>query len=193
MDITYLSVDKLKPYPQNAKKHPDDQIEYIANSIREFGFKQPIVIDKNNEVIIGHGRLLASKKLGLKEVPCVVADDLTEEQIKALRLADNKTNESEWDLSFLDVELGDIFDIDMSLFGFDENISPDGFNDDFVLPDGDKSDMCQITFYLHERQKELIEYAMEMVADDVCETFGNKNMHGNQIYEVVRQWAEQRK
>lgn len=119
MDITYLSVDKLKPYPQNAKKHPDDQIEYIANSIREFGFKQPIVIDKNNEVIIGHGRLLASKKLGLQEVPCVIADDLTEEQIKALRLADNKTNESEWDLSFLDVELDNIFDIDMSLFGFD--------------------------------------------------------------------------
>ena len=119
MDITYLSTDIIKPYPQNAKKHPDDQIEYIANSIREFGFKQPIVIDKNNEVIIGHGRLLASKKLGLQEVPCVIADDLTEEQIKALRLADNKTNESEWDLSFLDDELDNIFDIDMSQFGFD--------------------------------------------------------------------------
>ena len=119
MDIKYLNTNDLKPYPQNAKKHPDDQVEHIANSIREFGFKQPIVIDQNNVVIIGHGRLLASKKIGLKEVPCVIADDLTEEQIKALRLADNKTNESEWDLSFLDDELNDIFDIDMSLFGFD--------------------------------------------------------------------------
>lgn len=118
MDVEYLNPNDLKPYPQNAKKHPDAQVEHIANSIKEFGFKQPIVIDKDNVVIIGHGRLLASKKLGLQKVPCVIADDLTDEQIKALRLADNKTNESEWDLSFLDDELSDILDLDMSQFGF---------------------------------------------------------------------------
>ena len=120
MNIENISVKDIKPYKKNAKKHPAEQVEYIANSIREFGFRQPLVIDKDNVLIIGHGRLLASKKLGLSEVPCVRADDLTEEQIMALRLADNKTNESEWDLDLLGDELNDIFDIDMSEFGFDD-------------------------------------------------------------------------
>ena len=119
LKIEYISTDELKPYKRNAKKHPDEQVDYIANSIREFGFKQPIVIDKNNVVVIGHGRLLAAKKLNLDTVPVIYANDLTDEQIKALRLADNKTNESEWDLDFLDEELADIFDLDMSDFGFD--------------------------------------------------------------------------
>ena len=112
----------IKPYKQNAKKHPADQVEHIANSIREFGFRQPLVIDKDNVLVIGHGRLLAAKKLGIAEVPCVRADDLTEEQIKALRLADNKTNESEWDFDLLGGELDDILDIDMSQFGFDVSV-----------------------------------------------------------------------
>lgn len=120
--IEYLSVDSLKPYEKNAKKHPAEQVEHIANSIREFGFRQPLVIDKENVLVIGHGRLLAAKKLGLDAVPCVRADDLTEEQIKALRLADNKTNESEWDFDLLGSELDDIFDIDMEQFGFDVSL-----------------------------------------------------------------------
>ena len=117
-----ISIKDIKPYKQNAKKHPADQVEHIANSIREFGFRQPLVIDKDNVLVIGHGRLLAAKKLGITEVPCVRADDLTEEQIKALRLADNKTNESEWDFDLLGGELDDILDIDMSQFGFDISI-----------------------------------------------------------------------
>ena len=119
MEIIYLNPKDLKPYENNAKKHPKDQVKHIANSIKQFGFKQPIVIDKDNVVIIGHGRLKASIELNLKQVPCVIADDLTEEQIKALRLADNKTNESEWDNLLLDLELNDIDTIDMSDFGFD--------------------------------------------------------------------------
>lgn len=126
LKIEYLPVGSLKPYERNAKKHPAEQIEHIANSIREFGFRQPLVIDKDNVLVIGHGRLLAAKKLGLDTVPCVRAGDLTEDQIKALRLADNKTNESEWDFDFLGGELDDIFEIDMSEFGFDleEEIKP---------------------------------------------------------------------
>ena len=120
IEIVYLPIDKIKPYERNAKKHPSNQVEHIANSIREFGFRQPLVVDTENVLVIGHGRLLAAKKLGMKEVPCVRADDLTAEQIKALRLADNKTNESEWDFELLNVELGDICDIDMSRFGFAE-------------------------------------------------------------------------
>ena len=105
LEIVYLKPEELTPYAKNAKKHPAEQVDHIANSIKQFGFRQPIVIDAGNVVVIGHGRLLAAQKLGLEKVPCVRADDLTEDQIKALRLADNKTNESEWDLDFLDDEL----------------------------------------------------------------------------------------
>lgn len=121
MEIVYLSPHDLTPYRKNAKKHPDDQVEHIANSIREFGFRQPIVVDADNVVVIGHGRLLAAEKLGLDTVPVVRADDLSEEQIKALRLADNKTNESEWDLTELYDELAGLaLDFDMSDFGFED-------------------------------------------------------------------------
>ena len=119
MKVKNISISELKPYPQNAKQHPPEQVNHVANSIKEFGWQQPIVIDSNNEVIIGHCRLLAAKKLKLKEVPCVQADTLTDEQVKALRLADNRTNESEWDLGLLNIELDNIFELDMSGFGFD--------------------------------------------------------------------------
>lgn len=135
MDIIMVPVSDLKPYERNAKNHPDDQIEHIANSIREFGFRQPIVIDKNNVVVIGHGRLLAAKKLGYDEVPCTMADDLTDQQIKALRLADNKTNESGWDFTQLEAELSELeLDFDMSDFGF-EGIDMSAADDLFAPAD----------------------------------------------------------
>ena len=120
MEIIYLPPGELTPYAANAKRHPPDQVRHIANSIREFGFRQPIVVDADNVVVIGHGRLLAAKELGLETVPVVKADDLTEAQIKALRLADNKTNESEWELEKLEAELADLeLEFDMADFGFD--------------------------------------------------------------------------
>lgn len=125
LNIEYKNIRDLKPYKKNAKKHSKEQVEQIANSIKEFGFTQPVIIDKNNEVVAGHGRILGAKKAGLKQVPTVCLDDLTEEQIKAYRLVDNKLNESEWDYDLLDTELGilaDSIDMDMSMFGFDENI-----------------------------------------------------------------------
>jgi site-specific DNA-methyltransferase (adenine-specific) len=125
MKIENVRVGEIKPYKRNAKRHPPEQVEYIANSIREFGWQQPLVIDKNGVVVIGHGRLLAAKKLGMKEVPCVRAEGLTDEQIKALRLADNKTNESEWDIKLLAEDMGGIFDIDMSQFGFETLLDED--------------------------------------------------------------------
>lgn len=119
MKIVYLSPDELTPYSRNAKIHPDEQVQLIANSIREFGFRQPIVIDADNVVVIGHGRLLAAKKLGMDKVPVIRADDLSEAQIKALRLADNKTNESGWDFTALEVELDELAaEFEMSDFGF---------------------------------------------------------------------------
>lgn len=121
MDIEYIKPSELIPYNKNAKRHPAEQVKLIANSIKEFGFQQPIVVDKDNIVVIGHGRLLASKRLKLEQVPVVKLDELTDEQIKALRLADNKVGESEWNDDFLKMELGvlDDTDIDMSEFGFD--------------------------------------------------------------------------
>lgn len=120
LNIVYKPIKELKPYKKNAKKHSKEQVEQIANSIKEFGFTQPVIIDKHNSVVAGHGRILGAKKAGLKQVPTVCLEDLTEEQIKAYRLVDNKLNESEWDFSLLDEELGMLSeDIDMGLFGFD--------------------------------------------------------------------------
>ena len=131
MEVIYLSPGDLKPYEQNAKHHPPEQVKHIANSIRKFGFQQPIVVDRDNVVIIGHGRLMAAKELMLDKVPVVCADQLTEEQAQALRLADNKTNESEWDFSLLEQELAalDIAGIDMTDFGFDDLFHGDVFTD----------------------------------------------------------------
>ena len=120
IQIVYKKIGDLKPYKKNAKKHPKEQVERIANSIKEFGFTQPVIIDKDNCVVAGHGRILGAKKAGLKTIPTVKLESLTEEQIKAYRLVDNKTNESDWDFSLLDEELGILADtIDMDLFGFD--------------------------------------------------------------------------
>ena len=124
LNIVYKNIKELKPYKKNAKKHSKEQVEQIANSIKEFGFTQPVIIDKNNCVVAGHGRILGAKKAGLKQVPTVMLEDLTEEQIKAYRLVDNKLNESDWDFSLLDEELEILSeDIDMELFGFDTDMS----------------------------------------------------------------------
>lgn len=96
MNIQEMDIKNLKPYEKNPRRN-DDAVKYVMQSIKDFGFKVPIVIDKNNVIVTGHTRYKASIKLGLKKVPCIVADDLTEEQIKAFRLIDNQTAEkSEW-------------------------------------------------------------------------------------------------
>lgn len=118
MEIRMMNIADVVPYEKNPRKN-DEAVKYVAASIKEFGWKQPIVIDKDNVVIAGHTRLKAAKKLKLQEVPCVVADDLTEEQIKAYRLADNKVAEQAvWDFDLLSGELDSIVDIDMTDFGF---------------------------------------------------------------------------
>lgn len=119
MEIKAVDIRKLKPYENNAKLHPPEQVRAIAASIKEFGWQQPIVIDSKNKIIIGHGRYQAALSLGYDTVPCVKAEGLTDQQIRALRLADNKTNESEWDTELLDFELSEILDIDMEAFGFE--------------------------------------------------------------------------
>ena len=126
MNIVEKKISEIKPYEKNPRRN-EKAIDLVANSIKEFGFKQPIVIDDNNVIVCGHTRFQAPKKLGLKEVPCVVADDLSDEQIKAYRLADNKVAEaSEWDFDLLSDELDEIIGIDMEDFGFlDVDLSED--------------------------------------------------------------------
>lgn len=190
MKVEMRALDSIKPYEKNAKKHDQTQIDNVTESIRQYGFVQPIVVDKDGIIVIGHCRALGAKKLGLKEVPCVCVDDLTPEQVNALRLVDNKSNESDWDFDLLADELPEL---DLSAFDFDWGIeNEDEYGTDFSLPDGDKSEICQMTFTLHERQKKLIEYAMTCVKDEITETFGNANKNGNELYEVIRQWAAQR-
>lgn len=113
MQIVELDIDKVIPYEWNNKIHDEIQINRIANSIKEFWFKNPILIDKNNIIVNWHGRLLWAKKLWLKKVPCIIADDLTEEQIKKFRILDNKLNESEWDVENLKLELESLNDLNI--------------------------------------------------------------------------------
>ena len=169
MEIIYKKVGDLIPYEKNPRKN-DKAVKYVANSIEEFGFKVPLVIDRDNVVVCGHTRLMATKQLGIEEVPCIVADDLTDEQIKAFRLADNKVSEqAEWDIGLLNEELDDILNVDMSDFGFDifsmDDIDElDGYNSEederehfsktFVFPIEKKK---QIICYLKKHQNEIIE------------------------------------
>ena len=132
MDIKNISVKDLIPYEKNTKKHDDVQINNVAESIKQYGFVQPIVIDKNNVVVIGHCRLLAAKKLKMADVPCVCVEDLTEEQVKALRIVDNKSNESPWDFDFLADELADL---DLSDFDFDFGVDTDAEEEIEIVED----------------------------------------------------------
>ena len=118
MQVIEKEIKELIPYEKNPRKN-DVSVDKVAESIKQFGFKVPIVIDNNNVIVCGHTRYKAAKKLKLHTIPCIIADDLSEEQIKAYRLADNKVGEdSEWDFDLLAEELNDIVDIDMSDFGF---------------------------------------------------------------------------
>jgi len=142
MQIQMLKLDQVFPYEKNPRKN-DEAVDKVAASIREFGFRQPIVVDADHVIIAGHTRLEASKRLGLTNVPVVVADDLSEEQVRAYRLADNKTAEfSGWDFDLLNGELFEINDIDMAAFGFDMNAFTDGMaeaeDDDYDLDAADE-------------------------------------------------------
>lgn len=119
MDIILRSLDEIRPYENNPRFN-DEAVDAVAASIKEFGFKVPIVLDAEGVIVAGHTRWKAARKLGIEEVPCVVADDLTPEQIKAFRLADNKVSElADWNEEALAQELAGIMDIDMTAFGFD--------------------------------------------------------------------------
>ena len=148
MDLIFKKIEDITPYEKNPRKN-DEAVKYVAESINQFGFKVPIVIDKHGVIVAGHTRYKAAKKLKMKSVPCIVADDLTDDQIKAFRLADNKVAEkAEWDFDLLSSELDELFDFDMTVFGFEDDATeikeadePKTVEDDFesVLPEEPKA------------------------------------------------------
>lgn len=173
LKIEYMSIANLAPYEGNAKEHPEKQVEQIAESIRRFGFNDPIAVDENNVIIEGHGRLLAAQMLGMDTVPVIRLDGLTDEQKHAYTLVHNQlTMNSGFDIEQLQIELDSITSIDMEQFDFEmpemfslEDITPvqgyDAENDEreyfesaFTFPTAYKK---QIVSYLRKHKQEIIE------------------------------------
>ena len=192
MIINNKKVTELIPYVNNARTHNEEQVIQIAASIKEFGFTNPVLIDGDNGIIAGHGRLMAAKKLGLEEVPTIELSYLSEAQRKAYILADNKLAlNSGWDNDLLAIEFAELgelgFDLDLTGFSSEE-IGVDGFEADEVeMPDlrsGDKEPFQQMTFTLHDDQVEQIKAAC-----DIAKKMGefdslNENSNGNALARV---------
>ena len=145
METREIRIEDIKPY-ENNPRYNDNAVDAVAKSIEEFGFQQPLVLDKDNVIIVGHTRYKASLKLGLKTVPCVIADNLSEEKVKAYRLADNKVGElAHWDYTALNIELGEI-EMDMSDFGFVDvtDIDVDQFFEDVEPKQKEEEDEKEI-------------------------------------------------
>ena len=188
LKVQYWPIDDVHPYPNNPRNN-DEAVEYVANSIREFGWQQPLVVDTDGTIIAGHTRLKAAKSLGMDTVPVVVADNLTPAQVNAYRLADNKVAEAAtWDMEALAVELEGLeVDFDMTMFDFDAGISIDGFGEDFELPDGDGPQFKTISLHLTSEQYDQIVSACENIdRSDVL--IGGGNEYGDKVCEIVRQW-----
>lgn len=213
MDIKEIELSKIKPYEKNPRKNAE-AVKYVANSIKSFGFKVPIVIDSDGVIVAGHTRYKAAKKLGLKVAPCIVADDLSPEEIKAFRLADNKVAEqAEWDFELLDEELADLLDFDMSQFGFDltvddmEETEIQEDEDDLEPPAdpitkpgdvwklgrhrfmcGDSTSVTDVEKLLQGKKADLVftdpPYGMKKESDGVA----NDNLNYDDLLDFNRQW-----
>lgn len=198
LKIEYVDIDSIKPYKNNAKQHPREQIEQIKKSIEEFEMVDPIGIWKD-EIVEGHGRLIACKELGYKEVPIIRLDHLTDEERKAYTLVHNKlTMNSDFDIDILESELEDLSkELDMSEFGFDANIlDSEEFGTDFSLPDGEKEPFMQMTFTLSNEQakeiNEIIKDAKKQNITRLYNNYDNNNDNGNALYAVCKEWEKQK-
>lgn len=187
MNINWVILDQIHPYEKNPRQN-ENAVQYVANSIKEFGWKQPIVVDKDGVIIAGHTRYKAAKKLGLEKVPVITADDLTEEQVKAYRLADNKTGEfAQWDMDLLNQELGDILDLNMDDFGF-QNVGDIDFMDFDGDGDGGGSRMAMgnkfrvvlgpAIFDIEDPTRELYEYCRDIDTNKAAAFIANAIMNG---------------
>lgn len=196
MDIERINIEKIKPYENNAKLHPQEQIDQIKKSILEFGNNDPIAIDENNIIIEGHGRYEALKQLNYKEVECIRLSHLTEEQKKAYILVHNKlTMNTGFDFNILDAELSEIINIDMGQFNFEiPDIDIDALGTEFELPDDDKPQTRTITLSLAEEQYQIAMKCIDYITDNnlIIHDYNNANKKSNALFEVVYLWAEQK-
>lgn len=193
MKIEKIKLSEIKPYENNAKKHPKEQIEQIKKSIKQFGMCDPIAIDENNVIIEGHGRYIALNELGYKEVDCIRIENLTEEQKRAYILVHNKlTMNTGFDMEKVEKEIEQIKSIDMSYFDFD--IYPE----EIELPEVETEDQEQIyrmTLNFSEEQFQEVQEAIEIIEATRKElhSFGNKNKSSNLLNEVIYEWVERKK
>lgn len=197
LKVEMISVNDCIPYENNPRNN-DEAAELVANSIKEFGFRVPIILDKDNVIVAGHTRLKAALILGMNEVPVIRATDLSEEQIKAFRLADNKVAErASWDWDKLSIELDDI-SLNMEDFGFDDfNVDEEDFGTDFELKDGDRDPLITMSITLSDGQAEAVKEAISLMKKSKkfqeYENEFNENSNGNALFLVVDEWLQQQR
>ena len=192
--IELIAIDKIIPYARNSRTHSEAQVTKIAASIKEFGFTNPVLIDKADGIIAGHGRVLAALKLGLHEVPCIRLGHLTDTQKRAYVIADNRLAlDAGWDNEMLKIELDELeqdgFDISLTGFDVGELMTPDGIGESVdaldsmpVLPDGDKEPFQQKTFTLHDEQANVVDDAIALArTNPLSDTGINENSNGNAL------------
>lgn len=187
-----ISVERLIPYARNSRTHSDGQVAQIAASIREFGFTNPVLIDADDGIIAGHGRVLAARKLGLADVPCIRLSHLTKAQKRAYVIADNKLAlNAGWDEDMLRLEIGELeergFDLDLIGFSEDELPALIGATDEVDLPElnaGDREPFQQMTFTVHDEQKEQIDAALAAAKRLGPFDSPNENSNGNALARV---------
>ena len=183
--VRYVPIGDVRPYEDNPRRN-DSAVQAVANSLREFGWKQPIVVDADGTIIVGHTRYKAALALEMTHVPVVVASDLTPEQCAAYRLADNRVGElAEWDSELLAQELDGLADLDMSAFGFDDAVTEDMFGDDFSLPDTDAPQFKKVALYMTAEMFGEFERITGRV--EACRYDGG-NDSANRVLEVLELW-----
>lgn len=197
LTIKYVPTADLIPYVRNSRTHSDDQVTQVASSIKEFGFTNPILVDGDNGIIAGHGRLLAAKKLGLGSVPTINLSHMSESQRKAYVIADNQLAlNAGWDLDALRLEVDSLkeFDFDLELLGFDEDVISKLVDIETglpELPDGGRDPFQQRTFTLHDEQAQNVEDAVTLArTNPISDTGINDNSNGNAISFICNQWLE---
>ena len=192
--IVSRKVEDLIPYARNSRTHSDAQVAQIAASVREFGWTNPVLVDGENGIIAGHGRVLAARKLGMEEVPCIELAGLTDTQRRAYIIADNKLAlNGGWDDELLALELGELHDadFDMALLGFDEIPSIEALDEMPELRDGDREPFQQKAFTLHDEQVAIVDDAITLArTHPLVDTGLNENSNGNALALICAEWLK---
>ena len=192
--IVSRKVEDLIPYARNSRTHSDAQVAQIAASVREFGWTNPVLIDGENGIIAGHGRILAARKLGMEEVPCIELAGLSDTQRRAYIIADNKLAlNGGWDDELLALELGELHaaDFDMALLGFEAPPAVDALDDMPIMPDGEKEPFQQKTFTLHDEQASIVDDAITLArTNPLADTGLNENSNGNALALICAAWLK---